>query len=238
MGVPADVGDQTTFMLSEPGDGPATSPLPPAATGAQERAGGDTSGNISFIPVDPDLEPPPQFGGDDYSDDDREPEVFDEPMIQEEPEQDPEAGRQRDKPMLDVEAFISDGEDSDPNTTRQDTTMTTSRPAPARRGPKPGKRKQKRISKHGTEYPPLPPSFVRRVAHRAVQTSGLNNHRISADVLASLTQASEWFFEQLGDDLGAYADHAGRTVIEESDVMTLMKRCVLIMISTNVGMLM
>lgn len=88
------------------------------------------------------------------------------------------------------------------------------------------RKKQKRISKHGVEYPALPPSFVKRVAQTALQSSGLGNQRISPDTLEALSQASEWFFEQLGDDLGAYANHAKRKTIEESDVFTLMKRYV------------
>ncbi|KAF7542554.1 hypothetical protein G7046_g10149 [Stylonectria norvegica] len=100
----------------------------------------------------------------------------------------------------------------------QEANTTVAKPAPKTR------KKQKRISRHGIEYPPLPPSFVKRVAQTAMQTSGLSNPRISADTLAALTQASEWFFEQLGDDLGAYADHAKRKTVEESDVVTIMKR--------------
>ncbi|KAH8162061.1 hypothetical protein CIB48_g6165 [Xylaria polymorpha] len=37
-------------------------------------------------------------------------------------------------------------------------------------------------------------------------------------------QATDWFFEQLGDDLSAYAKHAGRKTIDESDMITLMRR--------------
>ncbi|KAF4979359.1 hypothetical protein FZEAL_4400 [Fusarium zealandicum] len=85
-------------------------------------------------------------------------------------------------------------------------------------------RKKKRISQHGIEYPALPPAFVKRVAQTALQSSGISSQRLSAETLDSLIQASEWFFEQLGDDLGAYADHAKRKTIEESDVFTLMKR--------------
>ncbi|KAJ3493137.1 hypothetical protein NLG97_g4924 [Lecanicillium saksenae] len=232
LGVPPDVGDQTTFVLSEPGgDAPATSPMPGIAATAASRRGGDntTIGNISLIPqgtVDGDL---PQFPDEDDGDHhERELIDYEEPTGRQdvEDEQDPEAGRRRASALQDQETFISEGEDSDPadiTMRQQDTSMTLDRSAPARRGPKP-KKKHKRISRHGAEYPPLPPAFVRRVAHRAVQSSGLSNHRISSDVLAALTQASEWFFEQLGDDLGAYADHAKRTVIEESDVLTLMKR--------------
>ncbi|RDA96310.1 hypothetical protein CP533_1594 [Ophiocordyceps camponoti-saundersi (nom. inval.)] len=85
-------------------------------------------------------------------------------------------------------------------------------------------RRQKRMSKHGTDYPPLPPSMVKKVAQKFLHSSGLSNPRISADALAALTQASDWFFEQLGDDLGAYAKHAKRKTVEESDVVTLMRR--------------
>ncbi|RGP71114.1 hypothetical protein FLONG3_7242 [Fusarium longipes] len=85
-------------------------------------------------------------------------------------------------------------------------------------------KKRKRISQHGIEYPSLPPAFVKRVAQTALQSSGLSNQRLSAETLDALIQSSEWFFEQLGDDLGAYADHAKRKTIEESDVFTLMKR--------------
>jgi histone H3/H4 len=35
------------------------------------------------------------------------------------------------------------------------------------------------------------------------------------------------FFEQIGIDLAAYAQHGGRKMIEESDVIALMKRYVM-----------
>ncbi|KAL7938330.1 centromere kinetochore component CENP-T domain-containing protein [Trichoderma chlorosporum] len=81
-----------------------------------------------------------------------------------------------------------------------------------------------RISRHNIEYPQLPPAFVRQVTQAAMQTTGLLNQRITADTLGALTQASDWYFQQLGDDLGAYANHAGRRTIEERDVITLMNR--------------
>ncbi|KAF4124788.1 Core histone H2A/H2B/H3/H4 [Geosmithia morbida] len=106
-------------------------------------------------------------------------------------------------------------------------------PAPARqsdvghvriREALPPRRKRKLVSRHGIEYPSLPPAFVKRVAQTALQSSGLSNPRVSTDTLTALIQASEWYFEQLGDDLGAYANHAKRKTIEESDVVTLMRR--------------
>jgi histone H3/H4 len=115
--------------------------------------------------------------------------------------------------------------DSEGDQQGMDTEIPESRPRDSRGTAKPA-RKLKRISKHGIEYPALPPTFVKKVAQTALQTSGLSNHRISPETLTALTQASEWFFEQLGDDLGAYASHAKRKTIEESDVVTLMRRYV------------
>lgn len=83
------------------------------------------------------------------------------------------------------------------------------------------KKPGKKISQHGIEYPSLPPGVVKRVAQRFAGKS-----KISPDTLAALVQASDWFFEQLGDDLSAYAKHAGRKTIEESDMLTLMRRYV------------
>ncbi|ROW10371.1 hypothetical protein VMCG_02121 [Cytospora schulzeri] len=92
--------------------------------------------------------------------------------------------------------------------------QTSSRSA-SKRLTKPGKK----MSKYGIEYPSLPPGVVKRVAQRFAGKS-----KISPDTLSALMQASDWFFEQLGDDLSAYAKHAGRKTIEESDMLTLMRR--------------
>lgn len=48
--------------------------------------------------------------------------------------------------------------------------------------------------------------------------------RVDKETLAAILQASEWFFEQIGDDLRTYANHAHRKTIDESDATTLMKR--------------
>lgn len=199
--IPADVGEQTTFVLSDPAaDFPATSPIidrsvTEAAAAEAQEPGGDVA---------------------DYSDSDAGGPGFDIGGF------DYEAGG--------VEDHSSINEEEEPLPLIPTTHRTTvaelveieersSRNRPAK--------KRKRISRHGIEYPPLPSSFVKKAAQTALQSSGLSNQRLSADTLDALTQASEWFFEQLGDDLGAYADHAKRKTIEESDVSTLMKRYVL-----------
>lgn len=84
------------------------------------------------------------------------------------------------------------------------------------------KKPGKKISRYGVQYPSLPTSVVKRLAQRFAGKS-----KISPDTLVAIMQASDWFFEQLGDDLRAYANHAkGRTTINESDMITLMRRYV------------
>lgn len=82
------------------------------------------------------------------------------------------------------------------------------------------KKAGKKISRHGIEYPSLPSNVVKRLAQRFAGKT-----KISPDTLGAIMQASDWFFEQLGDDLRAYANHAkGRTTINESDMLALMRR--------------
>ena len=84
-------------------------------------------------------------------------------------------------------------------------------------------KKSIKVSKYGIEYPSLPPAVVKRLAQNFAKASGAKG-KITPDAMKSIMQASDWFFEQLGEDLQAYAKHAGRKTIDESDVLTLMKR--------------
>ncbi|KAM0322703.1 hypothetical protein ACHAQA_009294 [Verticillium albo-atrum] len=70
------------------------------------------------------------------------------------------------------------------------------------RKPRAGKAGWKR-SKHGHPYPPFPSTVVKRVAEQFARTSGISNPRIGKDTLAALQQATDWFFEQVSEDLGA-----------------------------------
>jgi histone H3/H4 len=78
-------------------------------------------------------------------------------------------------------------------------------------------------SKLGNEYPSLPPSVIKRLAGTYARTCG-GNGRLNKDAVLALSQASDWFFEQISDDLATYSTHAHRKTIEEADVITLMKR--------------
>lgn len=88
-------------------------------------------------------------------------------------------------------------------------------------------RKQKKLSRHGIPVPNLPSGVVKRLAMRFARAGAAKKAKISKESLAAIEQASEWFFEQASEDLATYAKHAGRRTIDESDVMTLMRRCVL-----------
>jgi histone H3/H4 len=85
--------------------------------------------------------------------------------------------------------------------------------------------KKVKVSKHGIQYPSLPASVVKKLATTYARTSGNSKAKINKETLDAVMQASDWFFEQVSEDLGAYARHAGRKTIDESDVATLMKRC-------------
>jgi histone H3/H4 len=50
--------------------------------------------------------------------------------------------------------------------------------------------------------------------------------QLNKDTLAALVNTTNDFFEQISIDLAAYAQHGGRKMIEESDVIALMKRYV------------
>ncbi|KAI9754442.1 MAG: Rho GTPase protein rac1 [Chaenotheca gracillima] len=84
--------------------------------------------------------------------------------------------------------------------------------------------KEMKVSRHGIPYPSLPASVVKRMATRYARSSGNGKSKINKETLAAIMHATDLFLEQLSDDLGAYAKHARRKTIEESDMITLMKR--------------
>jgi histone H3/H4 len=94
--------------------------------------------------------------------------------------------------------------------------------------PKLSRKKKIRISKYGIQYPSLPVGVVKKLATQYARTSG-SKAKISKETLDAIIQASDWFFEQVSDDLGAYSKHASRKTIDDSDIITLMKRYVLLM---------
>lgn len=86
------------------------------------------------------------------------------------------------------------------------------------------RKKKLKVSKHGIQYPSLPAGVVKKLATTFARTAGNSKAKINKEALEAIMQASDWFFEQVSDDLGAYAKHAGRKTIDDSDIVTLMAR--------------
>ncbi|ORY60513.1 centromere kinetochore component CENP-T-domain-containing protein [Pseudomassariella vexata] len=98
--------------------------------------------------------------------------------------------------------------------------------------PKQLKKNGKKISKHGIEYSSLPQGVVKKLVTIFAKQAGVGKAKIGPDTMAAMMQASDWFFEQLGDDLAAYSKHAGRKTIDESDMITLLRRYVAVSFSS------
>jgi histone H3/H4 len=91
-------------------------------------------------------------------------------------------------------------------------------------GRKVARKKKFKVSKHGIQYPSLPAGVVKKLATTFARTAGNSKAKLNKETLEAIMQASDWFFEQISDDLGAYSKHAGRKTIDESDIVTLMAR--------------
>lgn len=85
------------------------------------------------------------------------------------------------------------------------------------------KKRTIKMSRHGIAYPSLPPAVVKRLAQTFAKTSGAKG-KITPDALKAVMQASDWFFQQTSETLERYANHAHRKTIDESDMLTLLKR--------------
>ncbi|KAH8882676.1 hypothetical protein GQ53DRAFT_444330 [Thozetella sp. PMI_491] len=72
----------------------------------------------------------------------------------------------------------------------------------------------------------IPDKHVKKIAGRFMKRNG-GNIRFSRETLDRLGIMTDWFFERLGKSLEAYAGHAGRKTIRESDVHLVMKRYVI-----------
>lgn len=112
-----------------------------------------------------------------------------------------------------------------------DRSLQTEAESPSRIATAEGRTKRQRrelkISKSGLEYPSFPPATVKRLAAGLMKSQG-GNTKMNKETLAALVQTSDWFFEQIGADLAVYAQHAGRKMIEDADVIALMKRYVFV----------
>ncbi|KAI9645314.1 hypothetical protein NHQ30_006050 [Ciborinia camelliae] len=85
-------------------------------------------------------------------------------------------------------------------------------------------KKNNKVSKHGLKYSTLPLGLVKKHAMNLARNGASKGDKLSRDALDAIMQATDWFFEQISDDLGTYSEHAGRKTIDESDVLMLMRR--------------
>ncbi|KAG0092354.1 hypothetical protein BGZ93_008174 [Podila epicladia] len=82
----------------------------------------------------------------------------------------------------------------------------------------PTTKKSARTSAAGFAIPTLPTSLQKQLIHT------FSRSRISQEAMQVILEGSNLFFEQTANDLAAYAEHAGRKTIDESDVECLMQR--------------
>jgi histone H3/H4 len=79
------------------------------------------------------------------------------------------------------------------------------------------------VSEHGIGFPSFPPAPVKKLALSFMKSQG-SKGQLNKETLEALVRTTNDFFEQISIDLAAYAQHGGRKMIEESDVIALMKR--------------
>jgi histone H3/H4 len=109
-----------------------------------------------------------------------------------------------------------------PDSSRERTRILTPIEAAAVHRPR---RKRVKLTRHGVAIPALPSKLVKRIAIESMTRQGQRKPTIDRASLKALEQATEWFFEQIGEDLEAYSNHAGRTKrVDASDVVTLIRR--------------
>lgn len=139
--------------------------------------------------------------------------------------EDPEELEEPEEPK-ELEPSSSDPKQADVEMSLHDTTVQSMDASVLEVQQKAVEKKKVKVSRHGIQHSSLPAGVVKKLATTYARTSGNSKAKISKDTLDAIMQASDWFFEQVSDDLGAYAKHAGRKTIDESDVVTLMKRSV------------
>ena len=79
-------------------------------------------------------------------------------------------------------------------------------------------------SHHRLPYPRFPSGVTKRIASAFIRSMGSQSTIINKETLDAISEATDRFFGQLSDDLGVFANHAGRRNINEKDVIAVMSR--------------
>ncbi|KAL1631864.1 hypothetical protein SLS56_004226 [Neofusicoccum ribis] len=118
---------------------------------------------------------------------------------------------------LDQEMEVEEDEQVSAPHLRQSSIRRSLSPAANPKKQSQARRRSLQVSRYGTAYPSLPSSVVKRLATSFARLHSGPATKLGKDTLDAISQASDWFFEQVGEDLASYAEHAGRKTIEDAD---------------------
>lgn len=86
-------------------------------------------------------------------------------------------------------------------------------------------RKKIKMNSRGNMVPSLPSSLIKRIVHKSQEKANKRKTTLGKDHMKALEQATEWFFEQVSQDLETYSSHGRRKKrIDADDVLLLMRR--------------
>lgn len=86
-------------------------------------------------------------------------------------------------------------------------------------------RKKMKMNSRGNMVPSLPSSLIKRIVHESQEKANKRRTTLGKDHMKALEQATEWFFEQVSQDLETYSSHGRRKKrIDADDVLLLMRR--------------
>ena len=86
------------------------------------------------------------------------------------------------------------------------------------------KAKPPKYSRHRIAYPMIPSGITKALASTLVYSSRNRKSRLDKLATKAIAEAGELFLEQLGCDLGSVSKHARRKIINENDVIAVMRR--------------
>ena len=76
----------------------------------------------------------------------------------------------------------------------------------------------------GLHHPSFPAGISKRIASTFARSLSSKPPVLDQETLKAINDATDQYFGQLINDLGIFANHAGRKNIDESDVLAVMRR--------------
>ncbi|KAG8534252.1 uncharacterized protein KY384_001096 [Bacidia gigantensis] len=84
--------------------------------------------------------------------------------------------------------------------------------------------KAPRLSQYGIPYKAFPHAITKGIAATFARSSTGRRRSLSKETLFAIREAGNAFLSQLSGDLGIFTQHAGRKVIDDADIIAVMKR--------------